>query len=140
MTASDKFITKYGSSDLPYVTEITAALRDGSARVSHVPDEVPSGSAAELLHTYELRSKHLARFSTPHAVQLHGDVEAFCARLRQKPSERCVGWGIEREPHFIYWLWEWSSDGSFVGATKTIDDRKISDAERITLWGEKRNP
>jgi hypothetical protein len=139
MTASDKFIAKYGASDLPYATEIVAALRDGSARVSHVPDDTSPGSATELLHTYEIRLKHLAGFATPHAMQLHRDVEAFCSRLQQKKSERCVAWGIEREPHFIYWLWEWSSDGSFVGATKMVDDRKISDAERITLWGERKD-
>ena len=139
MDASETFIAKYGGRDLPYVAEIIAALRDGSARATHAPEDIPSGSAPELLSTFEVRAKHLSRFPTPHAKQLRGDVEALCANLREKKSDRCVGWGFERDPHFVYWLWEWASDGSFVGVTKTVDDRKISDAERVALWGAKKN-
>ena len=139
MSASETFIAKYSTRDVPYAAEIIAALRDGSARVSHSPDALQPASAAELLHTYEVRARHLSRFSTPHAERLRREVESFCASLREKKSERCIAWGIEREPHFLYWLWEWASDGSFISATKVVDDRKISEKERATLWGEKKN-
>jgi hypothetical protein len=139
MSASDIFIARYGTTSLPYAAEIVAGLRDGSARVTHAPSDLSPASASELLHTYERRAKHVSKFPTSHAAQLWRDAEAFCASLKERKSDRCLGWGIERDPHFIYWIWEWASDSGFIGAIKAVDDRKISEAERRTLWGEKKS-
>lgn len=133
------FIARYGTSAVPYAAEIVAALHEGSARVTHDPSALSPASATELLHTYERRAKHVSQFPTPHAAQLRRDAEAFCANLKERKSDRCLAWGIERDPHFIYWLWEWASDGAFIGAMKAVDDRKITDGERRVLWGEKKS-
>jgi|GEM_PF-5504784 len=138
MNASETFIEKYGESTELYTAEIVAALRDGSARVCHNPEAIHAAAAADLLHTYELRARHLSRFSTPHAERVRREVESFCASLRAKKSERCMAWGIEREPHFLYWFWEWCFDGSFIAVIKVVDDRKTPENERAVLWGEKK--
>ncbi len=139
MSSPETFSAKHHDSDVLYASEIVAALREGSARVTHSPAELASVSASELLHTYERRAKHLSRFTISHAEQLRRDAEALCAGLREKKDDRCIAWGFERSPHFIYWFWEWASDKSFVGAIKAVDDREISEAERQTLWGEKKS-
>ncbi|MDB6095522.1 MAG: hypothetical protein JWM32_3084 [Verrucomicrobia bacterium] len=138
MNLPDIFITKYQNRPLPYAAEVVAALRKGAAHVTHTPKEFPSTSASELLRTYEIRRKHLARFDTAHAAELRRDVDAFCEALTARKSDRCGAWGIESSPYFIYWFWEWASDDSLVGVTKAVDDRRLSDAERSVLWGEKR--
>lgn len=129
----DTFIAKYEGSGLPYAEEVIASLRSGSARITHAPEGTTS--SARVLSIYEHRAKHLAGFTTDFARQLHRDVERLCLSLRTMQKKHCDGWSIESDPYFMYSFLEWSG-GDFIGAFKSVDDRKLSKEDEIKYWGK----
>src|SRR4051812_13890508 len=99
MTPTEEFIARYQVIALPYADEIVAGLRDGSAQITHVPEQFPPTNAGELLQIYELRAKRVSRYTTEFASRLSGDIEALCRGLREKKDNACRAWGIERQPY-----------------------------------------
>ena len=138
MTPSAKFVERSEHAGIPYVKETVASLRDGTAKITSEPDNIVPVSTDELLRTYKRRVAHLAKITTDHAKILGVDAKMLCDSLCELPGRLCGIWIVEREPYYIYSFFETVDDHRIFGVIKSVDDRKISDADRVHFWGAKR--
>ena len=137
MTPKEKFIARSLEAKLPYVKEAVAGLRDGTAKLTGNAESVSPASADDLLRTYERRVAHLSEIETDHARIMTVDAKFLCDALHEMSGRACSVWLIEREPHFTYAFFETVDDHRIFGAIKSVDDRKLSGAERVQYWGTK---
>ncbi len=134
MTADD-LVRLHGAKQFRHSEELFSAIASGACSLHATEHLGELPSCRHFLGIYRGRSKHLQKFTTPHAISLREDCEALCEELQLTPNEPCRGWIFESSER-LFFVFEGVENHRILGCTKGVDKRKISDAEGEELWGK----
>ncbi len=102
--------------------------------------ESESGSKASptaLLETYEVRSEHLAQFTSHHANRLKLATDEFCANLAAWDQEQSVGYArVDDSLLGSYVVWYVVDPLTPIGCLYVIGKSEVSSREWESVWND----
>ena len=127
-----EFLERHLDDEHPYLAKVREAGRAGQCVEREPQHRVLDRAFASI---YGVRAANLARYETPHALQLRVAVERLVRAATDEPGAGVTWWTFGLPHGRDYVFVERQSDLALLAAMVTVSRLDVSDSEWSALWG-----